>query len=76
MIVYFENSWGERRVIAEIQSENEMGKVIVDFIAQCNAKKPAGAKPFVSYYTRSWKNDEGLTVYDVGSHSEFFLLEE
>ena len=27
---------------------------------------------FRSYYTRSWNTDEG-TMYDVGSHSEFFL---
>ena len=76
MKVYFKNIWGERRVIAEIQSENEMGKVISDFIAQCNAKKPAGAKPFVSYYTRSWETEDGLIQYDVGSHTDFFFLEK
>lgn len=74
MKVYFENSQGERRVIAEIQNENEVGSVINNFIAECNAKKPAGVNPFKSYYCRSWENEYNEIVYDVGSHSEFFIL--
>ena len=77
MTVYFENSNGTRRPLATIESEPEVYKIIHDFIAERNiAKVRAGYKPFVSYYTRSWKNEQGETVYDVGSHSEFFILKE
>lgn len=76
MILYFENRYGERTVIAEPNTHEEASIAITRFIDECNARRRAGAKPFVSYYTRSWLNDEGLIVYDVGSHSEFFLLDE
>ena len=31
---------------------------------------------FKIYYTRSWRDDDGLKVYDVGSWSEFFYLDD
>ena len=51
---------------------------IIKFIDECNEKnKENGAKQFVSYYVRSWtENDGGKTWYDVGSHVEFFYTED
>ena len=67
MKLYFENSRGERGVIAEPQTEDETWKEIHKFCEDRN---------FKIYYTRSWRNEEGLKVYDVGSWSEFFLLDD
>ena len=67
MKLYFENSYGERRVITEPANEEEAMKEIHKF---CNDRN------FKIYYTRSWRNKEGLKVYDVGSHTEFFYLDD
>lgn len=74
MKLYFENSYGERRLIAQPRKQTEVGLEIRQFINKCNEGKPEDKK-FRSYYCRTWTNEEGLVVYDVGSHSEFFLLE-
>ena len=66
MKLYFENSRGERRVIAEPETEEEAMKEIHKF---CNDRN------FKIYYTRSWVDKEGLKVFDCGSWSEFFILE-
>lgn len=66
MKVLFENSYGERRIISEIKNEDEVYSVINNFLKQHNYKSP---------YVRSWEQD-GYKWYDVGSHSEFFLLEK
>ena len=66
MKVYFENSEGKRRVIGEnISTRQEVMKIIQDFLNEHNYK---------SYYTRVWYKD-GLTWFDVGSHTEFFLCD-
>ena len=65
MKLYFENSYGERRIIAEPETEKEAMKEIHKFCDDRN---------FKSYYTRTWHNDKGEKVYDVGSWSEFFYL--
>lgn len=67
MKLYFENSNGERRVVAEPQTEQEAMKEIYKFCDDRN---------FKIYYVRSWRNEDGLKVYDVGSWSEFFLLDD
>lgn len=66
MKLYFENSRGERRVIAEPQTEEEAMKEINKF---CEDKN------FKVYYIRSWMTKDGLKKFDVGSWSEFFYLE-
>lgn len=66
MKLYFENSWGERRIIAEPKAEEEVMKEINKFCDDRN---------FKIYYVRTWVNSEDLKVYDVGSHSEFFYLD-
>ena len=66
MKLYFENSRGERRIIAEPQTEEESMKEIYKFCYDRN---------FKIYYVRTWRDDEGLKWYDVGSHSEFFICD-
>ena len=65
MKLYFENRYGEERVIAEVQNEQEAMKEIKKFLDDHKYK---------SYYTRSWIAN-GRKWYDVGSHSEFFILD-
>ena len=65
MKLYFENSYGERRVIAAPSTEENALEIIHAFCKERN---------FKIYYTRSWINDNGEKVYDVGSWSEFFYL--
>ena len=64
MKLYFENSQGKERLIAECETVQEAHKEIDKFLDEHN---------FKSYYTRSWGNDDGVTI-DVGSHSEFFNI--
>lgn len=65
LILYFQNSRGDRRKIGNPNSMDEVSDIISDFLKNHNYK---------SYYTRTWKNDNGEICYDVGSHSEFFIL--
>lgn len=65
MKLYFENSQGIERFIAEPATEEEVMREIKKFLDGHN---------FKSYYTRTWKLEDGSTKYDVGSHTEFFVL--
>lgn len=65
MKLYFENSYGKRRVIAAPRTEEEAYEIIHAFCEERN---------FRIYYVRTWVNSEGAKVYDVGSHTEFFYL--
>ena len=65
MKLYFENSYGERRIIAEPETEEEAWRKIHNFCKDRNFKIP---------YVRSWIDNEGFKVYDVGSHTECFFL--
>jgi hypothetical protein len=66
MKLYFENSYGERRIIAEPETEELAMEAIHTFCDERN---------FRIYYVRSWVTEEGLKKFDVGSWSEFFYLE-
>ena len=65
MKLFFQNSRGEERVIAEPSNRGEVNKEINKFLDDHN---------FKSYYTRVCEAD-GRLVFDVGSPTEFFLLE-
>lgn len=67
MILYFENSRGERRIIAELRTEEEANKEIHKFCDDRN---------FKIYYTRTWRDKDGLKWYDVSSHTEYFILDD
>ena len=66
LILYFKNSAGVRREIGRGAAEKDIFKIIHQFLEEHN---------FKSYYTRTWinENDNKEKVYDVGSHSEFFI---
>lgn len=66
MKLFFEDSHGNKRIIAEPQTEKEAIDTIQKF---CDERL------FKIYYMRWWDKD-GVRTYDVGSHSEFFLLEK
>lgn len=67
MTLYFENSRGQRRIIAEPETEEEAMKEIYKFCEDRN---------FHIYYVRTWQTPDGAKTYDVGSHVEFFYLFE
>lgn len=71
MKLYFGNSFGAKREIADCETMQEVNLAIDKFIKDANNKK-GGKNPFVRYYTRTWQNDDGDWVFDVGSHVEFF----
>ena len=70
--LWFENCDGVEREIADVANWSEVWYEINKFIRQCNARKPANAQPFVSYYSRVWQSSDGRSTIDVGSHTEFF----
>lgn len=74
MTLWFENSDGIEREIAQVNCWPDVWREIDKFIADCNAHKPHGAKPFESFYSRAWKAGN-RTKIDVGSHTEFFYTD-
>ena len=66
MKLYFENSYKGRRLIAEVENVEGAFKEINKFCDERN---------FKIYYTRTWAQPDGLMVFDVGSHTEFFYLD-
>lgn len=67
MKLYFENSHGQRRLIAEPRYQDEVWKEIHKFCEDRN---------FKIYYIRTNRTPDGLEEYDVGSHTEFFYLDD
>lgn len=65
MKLYFENSFGEKRLIASPKTEDEAMKEIKDFCIKRNFK--------IHYYRIN--KFPHCYQYDVGSYSEFFWLE-
>jgi hypothetical protein len=69
MTLWFQNSQGKERKIATVNNWPEVWKEIDNFIQECNKHN---TKPFKSYYSRVWTEDNGISIIDVGSHTEFF----
>lgn len=69
--LYFKRSNGEKILVKERVAEGEVYKAITDAVAQMNPN-------YKIYYMRSWTSTEdySVTVYDVGSHTEFFLYKK
>lgn len=65
--VIFEDRIGDERVLAVAHNNEEANEIISAFLE---------AKNYKSFYWRYWKNQNGDTMVDVGSHSEFFILRE
>ena len=66
MKLIFQNSRGEERVIAEPQDKKEAVKEINKFLDDHNYK---------SYYMNVCEDDNGRLRIDVGSWSEFMVIE-
>ena len=67
MKLYFENSYGKRRIIAEPETEEEAWEKIYEFCEN---------RHFHIHYTRTWRDTDGLKWYDVSSHTEYFILDD
>ena len=65
--VMFEDSNGHSRIIGTVENEESACKIINDCLDDLSYK---------SYYQRTWKKDAKTTVVDVGSHTEFFYIQE
>lgn len=65
MDLYFQNSHGQERLIAQPINVKECYREINKFLDDHN---------FKSYYTRMFEED-GRIIFDVGSHSEFFVVD-
>ena len=65
MKLLFQNSQGKERVIAEVDNFDDAVKKMDKFIEERN---------FKSYYKRVWEKN-GRLVVDVGSHTEFFIVD-
>ena len=66
MKLIFQNSRGEERIIAEPQDKKEAVKEINKFLDDHNYK---------SYYMNVCEDDNGRLRIDVGSWSEFMIIE-
>jgi len=88
MNLWFENSEGKERLIAAVDNWQDVYHCITTFIDQCNENKKLQSKEiygdeydeskvrlFKSYYTRIWKQEDGRSRIDVGSHTEFFITD-
>ena len=68
MRLYFQNSMGKRKFISQVYFMKEISAIIADVLEEHNYK---------SYYTRIWYEKEKKELwFDVGSHSEFFVVTE
>ena len=66
MKVYFRDSQHNKRFLGETETKENAWKIMRKFMDDHN---------FTCYYTRIWFAD-GYTWFDVGSHTEYFLVDE
>jgi hypothetical protein len=67
--LYFLDSYDRKRLVKKKVEEDKLVKNMIDYAQALNPN-------FKVYYVRSWKTNKNTTMYDIGSHSEFFLAEE
>lgn len=70
MTLYFDNGCTIRE-IASVSSEKEAYKIMNKFCEE---------RGFKIYYVRQWTREDGklsgkYTIFDVGSHTEFFYMQ-
>lgn len=65
--LYFEDRYGDLHLVQSDVKIDEVYKVISNYVKQLNPD-------FKIYYIRSWTGEDKSVTYDVGSHSEFFIL--
>ena len=66
--LYFIRSNGEKKLVRENIDPDKAFGYIEEYTHSLNPN-------FKIYYYRSWKEDGG-TMYDIGSHTEFFWVDE
>ena len=66
--LYFKRSNGEKVLVKEHVDDRKVLQEMRDYVAKLNPD-------FKIYYFRCWKTEEGM-MYDIGSHTEFFVTEE
>lgn len=64
MKLYFQNSNGKEKLIAEVHSEDEAYQKIKEFCEE---------RDFKIYYVRTWEHND-VKYFDVGSWSELMVL--
>ena len=74
MKLYFRNSYGHMRELCQIDDTRTSKQVTSEIMREirqfCKERK------FHIYYTRIWDvPSENRTMFDVGSHTEFFVTE-
>jgi hypothetical protein len=68
MNLYFLASNGEKRLVSTDVAPETAHKEISKYVKELNPN-------YEIYYVRYWRDEAtGGTMYDIGSHSEFFLL--
>lgn len=76
-ILIFVGSRGNKKKVAFIKDLHDTGQPKTDQEIMSEAGKLINTfcseRNFKIYYTRTW-NSDGKTVFDVGSHTEFFHL--
>ena len=69
MKLYFQHSDGSMEYVCEVDKNGPYVSTILEDLYKRNPK-------FQSYYQRIWKDDNGWTWVDVGSHTEFYILKK
>lgn len=64
MTLYFRSSKNERRFLCDCNNRQDVFDAMNKFMDDHN---------FKSYYTRIWRHDDEVW-FDVGSHTEYFVL--
>lgn len=65
--LFFQNRFEEREFVKQFDDFSMAFSLI-------HADLHARNSNFKSYYTRSWQEKENEWYYDVGSHSEFYVI--
>lgn len=65
--LYFENKYGSKIYMGTFATEEG---AVAEFMAFCRDHN------LKVHYTRNWIEPNGDKYYDVGSHSEFFIIRE
>lgn len=76
MKLFFQNSQGKLRVIAEISDDLSIEEARAETMK--HIRQFCDERHFTIYYTRVWNttvDDKPMTMFDVGSHTEFFCTD-
>lgn len=78
MQLFFKNSYGQVRELARLDDYSLTNRELFN-AAMSEIESFCSERSFKIHYTRLWnntkQNDRDMTVFDVGSHTEFFYLD-